>query len=154
MSSEEKTESEERFLRCVSRLLRRSEGEEEASAYFGRNDCAVAWRRGEKNGRRLTSVPPEAGRRNACPVTWQCCGVAMLRRDCAVAWQCCGVTVLWRGVEGRRTSVGLLRSRRRWVGGMTVPWRGNDWRDDAVTPQCYGVATLGGQCGGVRGITF
>jgi hypothetical protein len=30
------------FVRCVSRLLRRSEGEEEASAYFGRNDCVVA----------------------------------------------------------------------------------------------------------------
>ena len=38
------TYSEARFLRCVSRLLRRSEGEEEASAYFGRNDNAVASR--------------------------------------------------------------------------------------------------------------
>jgi hypothetical protein len=35
MSAEEKTESEERFLHCVSRLLRRSEGEEKASAHFG-----------------------------------------------------------------------------------------------------------------------
>jgi hypothetical protein len=34
--------SEERFLHYVNRLLRRSEGEEEASAYFGRNDNAVA----------------------------------------------------------------------------------------------------------------
>ena len=33
---------EERFLHCVSRLLRRSEGEERASAYFGRNDRVVA----------------------------------------------------------------------------------------------------------------
>jgi hypothetical protein len=33
---------EERFLHCVSRLLRRSEGEEKASAYFGRNDRGVA----------------------------------------------------------------------------------------------------------------
>jgi hypothetical protein len=33
---------EERFLHCVSRLLRRSEGEEEASAYFGRNDSVMA----------------------------------------------------------------------------------------------------------------
>jgi len=32
---------EERFLHFVSRLLRRSEGEEEASAYFGRNDRVV-----------------------------------------------------------------------------------------------------------------
>jgi hypothetical protein len=29
---------EERFLHCASRQLRRSEVEEEASAYFGRND--------------------------------------------------------------------------------------------------------------------
>ena len=34
--------SEERFLHCVSRLLRRSEGEEGSSAYFGRNDNVVA----------------------------------------------------------------------------------------------------------------
>jgi hypothetical protein len=32
------TYSEERFLHCVSRLLRRSEEEAEAAAYFGRND--------------------------------------------------------------------------------------------------------------------
>src|ERR1700692_924871 len=43
--------SEERFLYCVSRLLRRSEGEEEASAYFGRNDNSVACGR-----RRRTNV--------------------------------------------------------------------------------------------------
>jgi hypothetical protein len=36
--------SEERFLHCVSLLLRRSEGEEEeeASPYFGRNANAMA----------------------------------------------------------------------------------------------------------------
>ena len=31
-----------RDFHCVSQLLRRSEGEEEAAAYFGRNDNAVA----------------------------------------------------------------------------------------------------------------
>jgi hypothetical protein len=41
---------EERFLHRVSRLLRRSEGEEEASAYFGRNDkcCGVLVNRNDK----------------------------------------------------------------------------------------------------------
>jgi hypothetical protein len=40
-----KSKAEERFLRCVSRLFRRSETEEKASAYFGRNDWAgcVDW---------------------------------------------------------------------------------------------------------------
>jgi hypothetical protein len=36
---------EERFLYCLSRVLRRSEGEEKASAYFGRNDNVVGARK-------------------------------------------------------------------------------------------------------------
>jgi hypothetical protein len=116
-------EIEERFLRCVDRLLRRSEGGEKASAHFGRNDpsgWAVVVSGKIRWAGRKKQIPHPLKKRGfgmtgALTVLWWCFGGVLV-----VLWGC--VVVLLGGQQGEKTGMMMCGERLKYRDEVPLPF--------------------------------